>query len=190
MKTLRLWYPTYIQEIEHQRGWHRGDIPSPRTYTERWQFTSYPDDQIPLVVVVSPGMAEAPVRDGEGVYSGWWIIGVGIVAAAATEDNSERLAKVYGAAARGILTQKAYLDDSWEFSGCEVMDESYDEVPDMEQARTMRSVQIVCRMYVENMYNRYGGPQHPIPPDPDSQPGSQWPEVEEAFTEVIKVEEV
>lgn len=184
MKTLRAWFPTYLQEIEIQRGLVRGSTPVPRTFAERWEFTSYPDDQIPAVIVVCPGMVEPPVADGEGIYSGWWAVGVGIIAAANTEENSERIAKIYGAAARGIMTQKAWLDDTWEFSGCEVVNESYDDIPDLEQARTMRAVQIVSRVYVENMYTKYGGPQYPIPPDPDEQPGSQWPDVQEVFTEV------
>jgi hypothetical protein len=190
IKTLHDWFPTYIQEIEHQRGLTRGKIPPPRTYAERWRFDSYPDDQMPAVIVICPGMARPPLADGDGVYHGWWSVGIGIIAAANTEDNSERLAKIYGAAARGILTQKSYLDNSWEFSGCEVEDETYRDVPDMEQARTMRAAQIVCRVFVENMYNKYGGPQYPIPPDPDTQPGSEWPEVESAFTEVKRLEEV
>jgi len=187
--TLKAWYPTYIREIELQRGWPPGEIPPPRTYAERWKFDSYPDDQIPAVIVVCPGMAEPPTRDGDGVYSGWWMLGVGIIAAANTEDNSERLAKTYGAAARLILSQKQYLDNTWEFGAAEIADESYQDIPDMEQSRTMRAAQVIARVFVEGMWNKFGGPRYPVQPDPETQPGSQWPEVEEVFIDIERMEE-
>jgi hypothetical protein len=164
-----------INEIELQRGYEPCMIPPPRTYTERWRFDSYPDDQIPLVVAVCPGMAAIPEHTGDGVYGGWWALGIGIVAAANTEDNSERLAKIYGAAARTILAQRPYLDDSWEFNGVELFDESYDEVPDMEQARTMRAVQIVTRVRVENVVSMYGGPAADATPEDCRPDFSVWP---------------
>src|SRR5262252_1941356 len=186
--TLKLWYPTYIHELEIQRGYPTKQIPPPRTYVERWRFDSYPDEQIPIVVVVSPGMAEAPDYAGDGAVGGWWALGVGVIAAANTEDNSERMAKIYGAAARAILEQKSFLDDSWEFNGINVMDESYEDVPDIEQARTMRAAQVICRVRVENMMNKWAGPAYPDPPE-EAQPGSNWPDVESVYVDVERLEE-
>jgi hypothetical protein len=185
MSTLKMWFPTYIREIEYQRGWTVGDIPMPKTYAERWAFDSYPDDKMPAVIVVSPGMAQPPYRDGDGTISGWWALGVGIIAAASTEDNSERLAKTYGAAARLILSQKGFLDESWEFNGIEIVNESYDEIPDIEQARTMRSVHVIAQVQVLDMWNSDLGP-----PTPATIPGTEiGPEVEEVFTVVQQIEE-
>jgi len=179
MATLKMWMETYIREIEYQRGWTVGLIPLPKTYAERWVFDSYPDDKMPAVIVVCPGMAMEPHRDGDGTISGWWMLGVGIIAAASTEDNSERLAKTYGAAARSILSQKGWLDESWEFNGTQILEETYTDVPDIEQARTMRSAQIIARTQVLDMWNTQKGPLVPMTP-----PGTMGPEVEEVFTEV------
>jgi len=189
LETLHDWFPTYIKEIELQRGWITGEIPPPRTYVERWRFDSFPDDQIPIVVAVCPGMADAPTKNGEGIFGGWWSLGVGIIAAANTEDNTERLAKVYGAAARTILSQKGFFNDTWEFADCEIIDESYEDVPDMEQSRTMRSAQIITRVRVEQLWTEYGGPAYPDAPDPDTQPGSQWPVANEVFVDIERLEE-
>jgi len=184
LSTLRAWYPTYLKEIEIQRGYQTSQIPPPRTYVERWRFDTYPDEQIPIVVAVCPGMSEPPTTDAEGIMSGWWSIGVGIIAAANTEDNSERLAKIYGAAARAILSQKSFLDDTWEFDGTDIVDESYEDVPDMEQSRTMRAAQVISRVHVANITSKWAGPSHPDPPNVDTQPGSQWLDVESVFTTV------
>jgi len=187
--TLRKWYQRYIREIEFQRpDCVVGEIPPPKTYAERWRFDSYPDDRIPAVIVVSPGMTEQPRRAGDGSVSGWWALGVGVIAAASTEDNSERLAKVYGAAARLILSQKGWLDETWEFNGCEILDETYGEVPDIEQSRTMRSAHIIARVQVMNMWNTNMGPPDD-PADPLSMPGSQWPEANEVFIDIERKEE-
>jgi len=186
--TLKEWFPTYIHEIELQRGWTPKQIPPPRTYVERWHFDTYPDEQLPIVVAVCPGMAEPPRTDGDGTMSGWWSLGIGVIAAANVEKNSERMAKVYGAAARAIIEQKSYLDNSWDFDGVQVLDESYQDVPDMEQSRTMRSAQVVCRIHVMNIMNRFAGPAYPDVPDP-SQPGAIWPDVQEVFIDIERLEE-
>jgi len=189
LATLRAWYPTYIREVEIQRGYQTKKIPSPRTYVERWRFDSYPDEQLPIVVAVCPGMAAPPTAAGDGIMGGWWILGVGVIAAANTEENSERLAKIYGACAREILEQKSYLDDSWEFSGVNVVDETYNDIPDIEQSRTMRAAYVIARVRVENITSKYGGPAYPDPPDPETQPGTDWPDVQTVFVDVQQIEE-
>jgi hypothetical protein len=189
LATLKSWFPTYLHEIELQRGYPVRKIPPPRTYVERWRFDSFPDEQIPIVVAVCPGMAQPPTASGDGVIGGWWALGVGVIAAANTEENSERLAKIYGAAARAILEQKSYLDDSWEFSGINVLNESYEDIPDTEQSRTMRAAQVICRVRVENIVTKGAGPASPDAPDPDTQPGSVWPDVQKVFVDIERMEE-
>jgi hypothetical protein len=188
--TLKLWMPTYLQEIELQRGTERGAIPVPRVYTTRNEFTTFPEDIIPLVIVISPGLEPGSLKhNGEGKYRAWWGIGVGVLAAANTEANSDRIAKIYGAAVRAILLQNQELDEQWEYSGVEPIDESYTDVPDPEQEKTMRSARLVFRVGVEQVVSKWAGPPHPVPPDPVTQPGSEWPPVEETDVEVLRKEE-
>jgi hypothetical protein len=184
--TLKKWMPTYLGEIEFQRHLAKGSIPTPKWYTERNEFTTFAEDQIPLVVVISPGVIEPPTHNGEGMYTGWWGLGVGVVAAANTETNSDRLAKIYGAAVRSILLQKPGLDASWDFNGIVYVDESYDDVPDPEQERTMRAARLVFRIAINNVVTKWAGPDEP---DPEDLPGSQWPTVETAEATVTREEE-
>jgi hypothetical protein len=188
--TLRAWMPTYIQEIEFQRGWERGRIQAPRTYGSRNEFSTFPDEAMPIVVVVSPGLADAARPDGEGRYIGWWSLGVGIVARANDEENTNRIAKVYAACARAILLQKQGLDGSWAFGGVEWIDENFSDIPTAERERTIRSAQVIFRVWVDELVTRNAGPAHPAEPDPASQPGSDWPDVETADVTVNVVEEV
>lgn len=189
--TLRKWMPTYLQEIELQRGWERGRIQSPRTYGTRNEFSAFPDEVMPIVVVVSPGLVDSARPDGEGRYIGWWSLGVGVVARANDEENTNRLAKVYAAAVRAILLQKQGLDGSWAFGGVEWVDENFTEIPNTaERERTIRSAQVIFRVWVDELVTRNAGPAHPAEPDPSTQPGSDWPDVETADVRVNVVEEV
>lgn len=176
--------PTYLAEIQRQRG-DANPYPAPRTYVERNIFASFPDEALPLIVVISAGVIDTPVREGDGTISAWWSLGVGIVAAANTEANSERMAKIYGAAVRAILVQKPGLDGAWEYSGIELFDENYEDVPDVEQERTMRSAQLVFQVLVTNITSKFAGPAYPVEPDP-GQPGSAWPTVKTADVTVVK----
>jgi hypothetical protein len=189
MATLQKWMPTYIQELEHQRNLPRGRIPSPKVYTTRNNFSAMPDERMPLCVVVSPGLAHEPWKDGEGRHMGWYGLGVGIVARANSEEASNKMAKIYGAAIRAIMLQKQALDDSWAFVGTELIDESFTDIPTSERERSMRSVQVIFRVQVDELVTSFAGPQYPIAPDPDTQPGSVWPEFQTADVVVQMKEE-
>lgn len=175
--TLRKWMPTYLREMEVQRDLTRGRILIPRTFTTRNEFSTFPDEQMPVCVVVSPGLADAPNPDGEGRYVGWWALGVGVVARANTETNTNSLAKIYGAAVRAIIMHKQGLDDSWPFGGNEWIDETFTDIPTDERERSMRAVQVIFRVWVDELVTKNAGPAYPDDPDPDNQPGSDWPEV-------------
>jgi hypothetical protein len=190
IETLRAWYPTYIQEMEHQRGWTRGRIQSPRTYGTRNEFNTFQDEAMPVVIVVSPGLADPARADGDGRYVGWWSLGVGIVARANDEENTNRIAKVYAAAARAILLHKQGLDGSWAFGGVEWVDENFADIPTVEREKTIKSAQVIFRVWVDELVTKNAGPAYPVAPDPDTQPGTDWPEVETADVAVNIVEEV
>lgn len=174
--TLRLWLPQYIKEIEDQRGREVGLIPPPRTYTRRNEFQSFPDDQLPFCIVVSPGLVEPPVADGEGRYRGWWGVGVGVVAAASTEEDTNALVKIYGAAVRAVMLQQPDLGGS-ESQGVEWEDERYDDnLALTDQRRSVGAARVVFRVWVDDVVSRWNGPTTPDPGD--WPPGSVWGTVE------------
>jgi hypothetical protein len=162
--------PTYLREIELQLGLADHTIPAPRTYTTRNEFTTFPEDQMPICVVVSPGLAEEPYMEGDGTMTAWWTLGVGVLASASTEEDTNFLSKMYAAAVRAIMLQKSSLGGVC--IGIEWLDESYDDIPDESQERTIRAAQWVGRAYIDGVVVRDAGPIGP--PDPETQPGSEW----------------
>lgn len=170
LSTLAAWFPTYLREVELQLELEEGMIPSPRTYTTRNEFATFPEDQMPICVVISPGLAGEPHKEGNGTYSGWFSLGVGVLASAKTEEDTNFLSKVYGAVVRSIMLQKSNLGGIC--SGIEWADESYDDLPDIDQTRSIRAARWIGLAYIDNIVNSYAGPLDPPPGHPSS---GDWP---------------
>lgn len=189
IETIKAWMPTYVQELELQLPeYQRGTVPLPRSYASRTTFEEFPGEQLPLVVVVSPGVVGDPSPEGDGRYTAWWELGIVVVAEGRSEDDSNSLVKLYGAAIRAIMLQKSSLGNI--ASGVEWTDESYDNVVEAEEQRTLRGVSLTFIVQIDDVVTRSRGPAEPIPPEdaPTTLPGSQWPTAELVEVEVNKEE--
>lgn len=182
--TLDTWLPTYLRELELQYGRPLNQIKPPRSYTTRNRFTSFPEEQMPICVVVSPGLRGRPLMTGDGNFRAPFRIGAGVIVSATDQPTTNDLAKLYGAAIRSIMIQQGGMmglasQTTWE-------DESYDDVPIPDADRTIMSVQVVATVEVEAVVNRWAGPTDPFAPDPEGQPGSEWPTANTVIIEIIK----
>jgi hypothetical protein len=185
--TIKMWIPTYLREVERLTGRQMGDIPVPRSYTTRKIFEKFVEDQTPTIIVVSPGTADEPKMEGDGHYRAEWGLGVGAVVSTSTQETTNLVAKVYGAAIRAIILQQASLGGI--ASGVRWMDESYDDLPSDDSDRTLGSAALYFRVEVDDVVNRFAGPNSvyfPADPDPDSQPGADWPTVETVEVTLLK----
>lgn len=183
---LSTWMPTYIKEAERQMSRTQGQIPPPRMYTTRNDFTAFPDDIMPLCVVVSPGVVDTPTKEGDGTYSAWWALGVGFAAAARDVEAAAFLAKTYAAAGRAILLHRQGLGGVaqkvvW-------VDESYDDLV-TEDDRSVRACYLTFRVLGYGVVSEYVGPAapDPDPTEPANQPGSTWPTANVVKIDAIKL---
>lgn len=156
--TLRLWFPTYLAEFERRHSFAAGSLPLPRSYTTRNEFDKWEDEQIPAVIVVSPGLNGRPTRQGDGSYLASWIVGVGIVVVGVDPGNSNMLAKLYAACARLIMIQQRSLGGF--ARGVSWLDESYDDVPS-EATRTLVAGQVIFSVEVSEVLDSFRGPVEP-----------------------------
>jgi hypothetical protein len=167
---LQKWFPTYLREVERQTGWEGEELPSPRNYTNRNEFDALPGEELPKVVVISPGLLEEPTHpEGGGYYRAVWHLGIGVATAAQTEEEADRKVKMYGAAARAILVQNQSVDGfaigvHWE-------EEKYDDLPIEDQHANYKAANIFFGIEVENAVNRWMGPDRP---DESPQLTGQW----------------
>jgi len=172
------WMETYIAELVLQIGWTGPDIPTPRSWVRRNHAEHFTRDQLPQMVVVSPGLAAPPVKDGRGVYRATWMIGVATIASAKDEQTTQDLAKFYAACSRALMIQHQSLGGI--ASNMIWMDESYDDIPSEEETSNVIAAGVnYFRIEVEGVADWRGGPRIPFnpppPPDPINQPGSQDP---------------
>lgn len=182
MDQFALWMPTYIQEIELQLNRQRGQIPPPKQYTTRNEFTSFPEDRMPMCVVVSPGIDNEPKAEADGIYSAEFLVGVGFAASAKNADASGLMAKIYGAAGRKILLDRPSIGGVAQ--GVEWVDHNNDELV-TEDERTVRASYDIFRVRVWDVVTRFSGPIAPA--DPVVQPGSNWPSANIVHIDDIKV---
>jgi len=182
---LKAWMPVYIQELELQLGRERGKVPVPRSWMIAGELEQLRENQLPGILVRSPGIANLPTHNGEGGYTAAWQLDLTGLISALDQDSTRAVAKLYGAAMRGIIVQKPSVNDfaiNTVWTG-----ESYNDLPSPDGERNLTLVTVNCNMIVEDVVNRMGGPRtypSPDPPQPATQPGSQWPEFETVEVDV------
>jgi len=186
--TLHDWFLVYTREFELQRGIPQDSLPQPRSWVISEEVDRRGTDQLPTVVVVSPGLNGAdPLAEGDGNYRASWLLGVGIFASAATREDTRILVRQYAAIIRAIILQKQGLDGSIAVCGIRWMDESYDDNFRFTDEDTISAGQVVFNIEVDGVVHRRVGPTGP--PDPVTQPGMSWSEILTTEIEVIAKED-
>lgn len=175
LATLRKWMPYYVPELERQRGHDDGDPwpPAPRSYIAlaSSSVTTWPEDQQPTVVAICPGLARQPELDGDGLYRATFSLGVAVMVSARDKDATDRMAGLYGAAARAVIVQHPSLDGFAARSRW--VDESLDDVP-VDATRTLRAAVVEFEVDVDAVVSAADGPTDI--PDPAPDPHAEWPE--------------
>lgn len=171
IETLQTWLPTYLQEVEHQLDRPRGDIVAPKVYKKTNTFDTIDVVNIPVCLVVCPGLAGRPAHEGDGYYRAPFTLGIACIVSARDEESTKEVADIYGAAVRACMLQKR-LSVTGLDSDVDWIEESYDDIPEQD-SRTLGAAQVIFTVTVYDVVSRIGGPLAPA--DPVKQPGSEWP---------------
>jgi hypothetical protein len=182
---LQRWAGTYLAEMERQSGRVPGSLPRPRAWATAADFETWPEDQVPRVLLVSPGLLEPPKAAGQGTYRVTWSLGLGVVVSAATMDETMVLAKLYTAALRAALVQHPSLEGF--AAGVDWLDENYDDLPSID-TRSLGAGQAIFGIHVDDVSRRWNGPVTPSdPPTPDTAPLPTDPDVSTVLIDVERV---
>lgn len=186
--TLENWFPVYIREMEQQQNIPEDALPVPRSFLTADKIDREAADQLPSIVVVSPGLSgrNSPKQNGDGTFRVPWGISVGVFVSGNDRPSTKRLVRIYCGIARMIMLQKQSLGGFAD--GTTWLDESYDDNFAFVDNQTIAAGSVIFEVWVDNVVNRYGGPDTyggpPPGPDPGTQPGADWPEVELVVTNV------
>lgn len=187
-KMLKSWMHTGLLELESQRGMAADSLPRPMSYLVAEEVDRELGDNLPSIIVVSPGLAKQPVKEGDGYYRACWTIAVGVVVSAGgddTRDNTKRLLRRYCAVVRMLMLQRRNfhnvvgeadtIDDDHQIMGVTWIDETYDRL-DFEDGQTLAAGEVVFEVEVTNVVNDRLGPVAPTAPDP-GEVGKSWGQV-------------
>lgn len=155
---LRKWASTYLAEAERQTGRTVGSLPRPRSYSTAPDFETWPEDQLPRVLLVAPGLAEAPAAYGAGEFHARFLLGIACIVSARSMDETADLAKLYCATLRTVLVQHQSLDGF--AAGVVWLDEDYDDLPSIDD-RSLGAGQAIFTVEVAGFARRYNGPPYP-----------------------------
>lgn len=178
--TLRTWFSTYLKEAESQHGIVPGTNLVPNNYTDDNNFNADLGEELPKVVVISPGITGTPEKRGDKQYSAWWQLGVGVAVADKDIATANALAKLYGATVRAIILQKKSLGGV--ASQIEWISESYDDLPIVnDQLKQYKAVGVYFMALINDVVTQSVGPTEP------DQPNYGYGQVENVIIDLEKV---
>jgi hypothetical protein len=166
---LKDWAKAYIGEVAVQRGKERCDLPQFRSFRFSTEdVDKWAEDQLPACVIVCPGLADAPDRQGDGIHDGEWSVGVGVIVSGRDQDSTDELVGIYTAAVRAALVQHPSLGGF--ASGVEWIDEDTIANLGFDDSRTIAGGRVVLKVKVDSVVDSFAGPKAP-PDDPCVDPG-------------------
>lgn len=180
LRTLKRWSSAYLTDAEIKLGRTPGSLPRIRAWTTAPDFEKWPEDQLPAVLLLSPGLAEAPNMDGRGAYRAQFSLGVAAIVSTAKMEQTAALAKLYCAVLRTCLIQKQSLEGF--AAGVTWLDENYDDLPSIDD-RSLGAGQAIFAVQVDNVSQRWNGPATPGEPPPDYEPMPSDPTVDTVVIE-------
>jgi len=170
LDTLKAWSSTYLAERERQKGLQAGTLQRVRAWVVTPTFDKWPEDQLPACLLISTGLAEPPMKSGDGVYRARFQMGLGCIVSARTELETHRLAQLYISAHRALLIQRPSLGGN--AIGIVWQEENYDSLTYDDQ-RSLGAGQAIFTVEVDDVVSTGRGPNRPdIPLSPDTDP---WP---------------
>lgn len=181
---LKTWLPSYLAEVEDavpgvERGFYKR--PPGSSYTTRADFDKWPEEMLPAIVVVSPGIDDDPVKDGRGNIRAQFQIGVVAVVSSTDQVATRRYAYRMGAAIRGVLIQKPSLGQAFNGAvrGIDWVGSRNNELPDSGSAdRSIWACQQLFIVEVDGLLSKRGGLRNPLDPDTNYAPEPGDPTVD------------
>ena len=172
LELLKEWSSSYLAELERRHGLTAGELQRVRAFLVAPSFDKWPEDQLPAVVLVSSGLAEPPVKRGDGTYNARWMMGLGCVCSARTEAKTHALSMIHLAAHREILLQRPSLEGR--AAGMVWLDDDYTQIP-YDDVRSLGAAMMIFSVQV-NGVAQLAGPVTPgAPLSPDTDPWPPWP---------------
>jgi len=159
---LKEFFPMYLAEMELREGYLPGTLKVPKNYGQRNQYTGNPGEELPKVVVITPGIIGTPAKTGGNAFRATWRLGIGTLIAAETEEESFHLAGIYGTCVMAIVEHHQSIKGV--STDTNLLDYSLDDIPIEGQLQKFRAANLFFACEIDNMVVKYIGPKYdPVP---------------------------
>lgn len=184
--SLEDWLPYYLGERERLDGYAAGDLPAPMGYVRASEFAKWPEDSLPVVLVMVAGTAKVRKRD-DGKHEAEWTVGVAPIVKDLSQGDSRDLATSYAAAIRDAIVQHkrlkstahpAGMEGSVEWRGDDYTDLAFDST------RTLGTARVIFSVTVDNVVSATAGPRE-LPTEPPSVDPGPWPPMAPGYPRVV-----
>ncbi|HKE81073.1 MAG TPA: hypothetical protein VKB54_17275 [Solirubrobacteraceae bacterium] len=190
LRILERWLPSYLYEVERNAGIPVGTLPPIRSVVRSSEIEKFPEDQLPCLMLASPGLTDPPEADGGGYYAATWQINLGIEIVAAPNRKALELARLYALAVRAATVQQQQdpgLEQPVPVIRVDWRDERYDVLDSIDD-RTVCIGRVELAVTVAEVLQWGLGPLDPlIPPQPPGPVAPEWPTAETVITDVQRV---
>jgi hypothetical protein len=175
---LQTWMPSSLHEVCAQDETVPAPAPLPRSYRVFSEENQWPEQQLPAIVVVSPGVVDEPAQAHAGIWRAKWSLEVTAIVKGPDPHRTRRLAQAYWTAMCLSILQRRSLGDP--YTAAVLKDAAMTAVP-VEKARTLAGATALFHVEVQQMFSSFDGPKTPEPPDPMPE---TWPTVSEINIEI------
>lgn len=173
VESLNVWLNDYLGELERVEGYDPNAIERPLGIITSSDFAKWPEDQIPLVVVINLGLSGKPERHHDGKYSASWLVGIAAIVSDQDQSATRDLAFTYLTAIRAAILQHKMLKSPLHPDGFANFsmwhDETYGDIA-FNESRTLGAGRSIFEIGVEDVTTEFAGPRVPYD-DPTQTPG-------------------
>lgn len=172
VETLKTWAPTYFAWVERHRGLAPRTLLVPRFYvSSNDQLERWPEEHPGSVLVVCPGLSGDPQKEGSGIFTAHYGLGIAYIAEGRNRGEARARAQLSTAALRMVLLQHQTLGGIAD--GILWTDEDWDNLP---RSRTLAAGKAEFTVIVRETAAIRSGPVAPAPLDPPSAPYTPQPD--------------
>lgn len=178
--SLNIWISDYLGELERVEGYTPNAIQRPRGVITSSEFSKWPEDQIPVVVILNLGLAGKPERHADGKYDASWLVGIAAIVSDRDHSSTRDLGFTYLTAIRAAILQHKMLKSDLHPDGFANFsmwhDETYGDIA-FNESRTLGAGRCIFEIGVEDVMTEFAGPRVPYD-DPTLEP-ADWPAAQE-----------
>lgn len=158
------WFEEYLAEVERQLDEPPRTFPNIRDSGFATNFELWPEEHLPFLLVMNTGLADRPVKRGDGTWDARPLMAAAIIVSTPTKRDTRWAAHAYGAAFKAMVLQHRSLEHPDDIGGVTWVDERPASIAN-DAERTIGGMNMYFYVDVKNVMTERGTPPESEPRD-------------------------